>query len=69
LCDAYGIESVSVATRAELPDAIRRLVDSPRPMLLNVNIDETDMVFPMTPPGAAVDFIMINQTETYRPES
>lgn len=37
-------------------------------MLLNVNIREEDMVFPMTPVGAAVDYIMINQTETYNPE-
>lgn len=69
LCEAYGIEYLSVATRADLPEAIRRMVCSPRAMLLNVNIDETDMVFPMTPPGSPVDFIMINPTETYRPES
>lgn len=69
LCEAYGIEYLSVATRADLPEAIRRMVGAPRAMLLNVNIDETDMVFPMTPPGSPVDFIMINPTETYRPES
>ncbi len=68
LCTAYGIESIDVATRAELPEAIRRLVASDKPMLLNVNIREEDMVFPMTPVGAAVDYIMINQTETYNPE-
>lgn len=69
LCEAYGIEYINVATRAALPEAIRRMVSSPGAMLLNVNIDETDMVFPMTPPGSPVDFIMINPTETYRPES
>ena len=33
--------------------------------LLYVNIDETDMIFPMTPAGAHVDHVMINATETY----
>ncbi len=68
LCSAYGIEAIDVATRAELPAAVERLVASDKAMLLNVNIRETDMVFPMTPVGAAVDYIMINPTETYRPE-
>lgn len=68
LCSAYGIECIDVETRAGLPDAIKRLVASDKAMLLNVNIREDDMVFPMTPVGAAVDYIMITPTETYKPE-
>ena len=33
--------------------------------LLNVNIDETDMIFPMTPAGSNVDHIMLTADETY----
>jgi hypothetical protein len=39
-----------------------------RPYLLNVNIDETDMVFPMTPVGKAVDYIMLTPDTTYQPD-
>lgn len=68
LCSAYGIEAIDVPTRAELPSAVEKLVASEKAMLLNVNIREEDMVFPMTPVGAAVDYIMINPKETYIPE-
>jgi hypothetical protein len=33
--------------------------------LLNVNIDPTDMVFPMVTPGSAIDNILINATDKY----
>ncbi|MCM1348266.1 MAG: biosynthetic-type acetolactate synthase large subunit [Firmicutes bacterium] len=68
LASAYGIEAIDVTTRAELPAAVERLVASQHAMLLNVNVLETDMVFPMTPVGAAVDHIMINPTDIYQPE-
>ncbi len=40
-----------------------------RPYLLNVQIDETDMVFPMTPAGQAVDHVMLSPDCLYNPES
>lgn len=33
--------------------------------LLNVSISEGDMCFPMTPSGAAVDYIMLDEKEIY----
>lgn len=68
LAASYGIEAIDVATRGELPEAVKKFVESERPMLLNVNIRETDMVFPMTPVGQPVDYIMINPTDIYNPE-
>ena len=62
---AYGIEAENVATRDSLDGAIRRMLDHDGPYLLNVNIDETDMVFPMTPAGGDVDFVMLNPTDIY----
>ena len=38
------------------------------PYLLNVMVDEQDMVFPMTPNGCAVDYIMLNTDEVYSPD-
>ncbi|WP_279159107.1 biosynthetic-type acetolactate synthase large subunit [Muribaculum intestinale] len=65
IAKAYGIAAESVATREELQGAIERMLAHDGAYLLDVNIDETDMIFPMTPAGAHVDHVMINATETY----
>ncbi|WP_410522220.1 biosynthetic-type acetolactate synthase large subunit, partial [Muribaculum intestinale] len=49
IAKAYGIAAESVATREELPGAIERMLAHDGAYLLDVNIDETDMIFPMTP--------------------
>lgn len=67
LASAYGIIAEDVAHRDGLDDAIRRMKECDGPYLLNVNIDETDMVFPMTPGGHGVDEILLNATEYYKP--
>lgn len=65
---AYGIGAEDVEHRSQLDDAMKRMMADPgKPYLLNVNIDPADMVFPMTPVGQAVDFIMLNATEQYIP--
>lgn len=65
---AYGIPGEDVERRDQLEDAIARMRDHKGAYLLNINIDPTDMVFPMTPPGAVVDHILLNPTETYTPQ-
>lgn len=68
IAKAYGLGAESVETRDELDGAIKRMLEHDGAYLLNVNIDETDMVFPMTPAGGTVDHIMLNATEFYKPE-
>ncbi len=63
---AYGIAGENVDDRRTLKDAIGRMLDHDGAYLLNVDIDETDMVFPMTPAGMAVDHIMIDPTTVYK---
>ncbi len=65
---AYAIPAEEVERRADLDDAIARMMACDGPYLLNVMIDPNDMVFPMTPNGCAVDHIMLNPTEAYSPE-
>lgn len=67
LANAYGIPAKDVAYRENLDEAISEMVRTEGAYLLNVNIDETDMVFPMTPAGHAVDEILLNATEYYKP--
>ena len=66
---AYGIPGEDVNDRRDLDAAIGRMLATDGPYLLNVDIDETDMVFPMTPVGKAVDFIMLTPDKIYSPES
>lgn len=65
LAAAYGIKAENVESRSQLDAAISRMFETPEPYLLNVNIREADMVFPMTPPGHSVDYIMINPNDVY----
>lgn len=65
---AYGIPAEEVERRADLDDAIARMMATDGPYLLNVMVDPNDMVFPMTPNGSAVDHIMLNPTEAYSPD-
>lgn len=65
---AYGIESEDVERRADLEGAIERMMATDGPYLLNVMVSEEDMVFPMTPGGCAVDYIMLNSDEVYTPD-
>lgn len=69
LATAYGITAEDVKRRGDLDPAIRRMLDTPGPYMLNVCIDPADMVFPMTPVGAAVDHIMLNPIDIYDPQS
>jgi len=62
---AYGIAGENVASREELDNAIDRMVKHPHSYILNVNIDATDMIFPMIAPGHAVDDILLTQHKSF----
>lgn len=67
LAGAYGIGAADVADASQLDAAIGEMKAHKGAFLLNVNIDETDMVFPMTPGGNGVDEILLNESEYYKP--
>ena len=62
---AYCIAARDVNDRAELDGAIAEMLAHDGCYILNVNIDETDMVFPMTPVGKAVDYIMLSPDKVF----
>ena len=66
ICEAYGIKAENVDDRSQLSDAIDRMVKSKSAYLLNVNIDPTDMIFPMIPLGAVVDEMLVNPNEMFK---
>lgn len=65
IAKAYGLGAEEVKCREELDGAIERMLNHDGAYLINVNIDEHDMIFPMTPAGSNVDHIMLNASECY----
>lgn len=67
LAAAYGIKGEDVDQRDNLDKAIENMKAHRGAYLLNVNIEEMGMIFPMTPGGHGVDEILLNSTEYYKP--
>ena len=65
LAEAYGISAEDVATREELDGAIERMLNHDGAYLLNVNIEQDGMVYPMVPAGSKLDNIILSRTEHY----
>ncbi len=65
LAAAYNIPGRDVSCREELDGAIEEMLSTPGAYLLNVNVCEKGMVFPMIPAGQGVCDIMLNSTEKY----
>lgn len=56
---AYNIPARRVTEREELRDAIREMLDTDGPFLLEACVIEEGNVMPMTPPGGTVDKMML----------
>ncbi|MDO5572054.1 MAG: biosynthetic-type acetolactate synthase large subunit [Bacteroidales bacterium] len=65
LAEAYGIKAETVGKREEIDDAIKRMIDHKGAYLLNVNVVENGMVFPMIPGGKCVSKMMLSTKEWY----
>lgn len=62
---AYNIPAEHVTDRADLAGAVERMLAHDGAYLLNIEVDETDNVFPMIAPGAKVDDILLNEKEKF----
>lgn len=65
IASAYGIKYRAVRERAELEDAINEMLADDEAFILNAEVKEMGMVFPMVPPGASVDKIMLNDKDWF----
>ncbi len=65
IAKAYGLGAEDVENRDRLDGAIARMLSHKGTYLINVNIDPEDMIFPMTPPKAGVDEILVAPGEKY----
>ena len=65
LAGAYGIPGEDVTSRDDLPAAIDRMLSYDGTYLLNVDIDATDLIFPMIPAGGSVDNIILSPDKKF----
>lgn len=59
IAEAYNIPARRVTERAELADAIREMLATPGPFLLETCVEEEGNVMPMTPPGGSVNQMLL----------
>ena len=56
---AYGIKSRRVIERKELGEAVREMLETEGPFLLEACVVEEGNVLPMTPPGCSVNYMLM----------
>ena len=59
IAEGYNIPCRTVVDRKDLDDAIRQMLTTDGPFLLQCAVKEEDNVLPMTPPGANVDEMLL----------
>jgi len=59
IAEAYGIPSRRVIERSELKEAIREMLETDGPFLLEACVIEEGNVMPMTPPGGTVNEMLL----------
>jgi acetolactate synthase-1/2/3 large subunit len=57
--EGFGIESARVTERANLQDALQKMIDFEGPYLLEVKVEREENVFPMVPAGASITDIRL----------
>jgi len=59
LARAYGLEGIRVERGEALEEAITRAEATPGPVLLELRVDREENVYPMVPPGAALQDMVV----------
>jgi len=63
LAEAYGPTCIRAETAAELDDAIKRMIDTPGPVIFDCIVTKDENCFPMIPSGAAHNEMLLADSE------
>lgn len=66
LAASYGIKGRRIEKREDLDSAIEEMLQHEGAYLLEAVVEKEEMVFPMTPTGKSVDYVMLNRDEIYK---
>lgn len=61
ICSGYNIPAERVTERNELTEAIKRMLDTDGPYLLEVHVEKEGTILPMVEPGASVSEVKISK--------
>lgn len=64
LAEAFGAVGLRAQTPAELDDVIRQMIDTPRPVIVDVVVDPTENCFPMIPSGKAHNEMLLGPEDS-----
>ena len=59
IAKAYFLDSEKVENRSDLEPAVKRMIESKKPYVLEISVEKEDNVFPMIPSGASVSDIRL----------
>ena len=59
LAEAFGATGLRATNANELDDVIRRMIDTPGPVIADICVDQMENCFPMIPSGAAHNEVML----------
>jgi len=60
MCEGFGVKARRVTKREELRDAMREMLDTDEPFLLEVIVPYTEHVLPMIPQGKSAKEMIID---------
>jgi acetolactate synthase-1/2/3 large subunit len=58
LAEAFGCTGIAVTKRSEVVPALKKMIQTKGPVVVDVHVDEEENVFPMVPAGEAIDRMM-----------
>jgi acetolactate synthase-1/2/3 large subunit len=60
IAEAFSIPAKKIVERTDLMDALKEMLDSPGPYLLDITVEKEANVFPMVTPGASVSEVKLS---------
>ncbi|KAA5605479.1 acetolactate synthase 3 large subunit [Roseospira marina] len=64
LAESFGWLGLEVESPADLDDAIKTMIESDKPVLMNVHVDPSENCYPMIPSGAAHNDMLMGPEDT-----
>src|SRR3546814_8613097 len=60
LAEAFGLVGLRAEKPSEVDDVIREMIDTDRPVIVDMRVDQTENCFPMIPSGAAHNEMLLS---------
>jgi acetolactate synthase-1/2/3 large subunit len=69
LAEAFGATGLRIEKPSELDASIKRMIETPGPVIVDCMVDQTENCFPMIPSGAAHNEMLLGPEDEVKPIS